>query len=364
MNRDYRVRVESRSRDEVGQLVAAFNDMVEQVEARDAALAGARDSLERRVEERTRELQQQVTERTAAEARLAENDARLTEAQGIAQLGSWKWDPDTGSVTWSDEVYRTHGLLPAGFGGTLEHFIACAHPEDRGLVREALLAARDGSRPLTLDYRVIRPDGSVRFLHCARQDDLGFRRPSGAPAGDAAGHHREAPRRPGDPGPEQRARSAHGRAGGSEQGARGLLVLRLARPAGAAASDQRLLADAHRGLRRGPGCHGSALPRRDREQRQLHRQPDLMTRRFDGLRGRRWSRATSTWRPSPGRSGRTAGARPETRRGVAPGGPATVPGDRAMPAGLREPHRQRPEGTRAAASGLSSRSAAQPVATS
>jgi PAS domain S-box len=54
--RDYTVRARKRGEDETGRLIDTFNGMLDQIQARDAALQEARDQLERRVELRTKEL--------------------------------------------------------------------------------------------------------------------------------------------------------------------------------------------------------------------------------------------------------------------------------------------------------------------
>ena len=54
--KDYSVRASREGRDEVGRLIEGFNEMLSQIQERDAALEGARANLERRVEERTSEL--------------------------------------------------------------------------------------------------------------------------------------------------------------------------------------------------------------------------------------------------------------------------------------------------------------------
>jgi PAS domain S-box-containing protein len=156
-SRDYGVRAESRGSDELGELIEGFNDMLAQIQTRDEALARARDELEERVRDRTRELEQEILERRATET-------LLQEAQQIARLGSWEWHPDTGAVTWSDEVYRIYGLLPKDFGGRSEEFLLSAHPDDRRLLQEGLEVARSTREPLALDYRIILRDGSVRWL--------------------------------------------------------------------------------------------------------------------------------------------------------------------------------------------------------
>lgn len=69
-DRDYSLRAHKASADELGQLVDGFNDMLEQVQARDRELRAARELLEARVAERTQELQQEVVERQQSEVRL------------------------------------------------------------------------------------------------------------------------------------------------------------------------------------------------------------------------------------------------------------------------------------------------------
>jgi PAS domain S-box-containing protein len=53
-----------------------------------------------------------VEERRAAEQTLRQRDAELTEAQRLAQIGSWRWDPNTDRVTWSEELCRLVGCEP------------------------------------------------------------------------------------------------------------------------------------------------------------------------------------------------------------------------------------------------------------
>jgi len=64
---NYRFRVVKRSDDELGVLVDSFNEMLAQVQGRDAALIKVKDELEVRVGERTRELQGEVDERRKAQ---------------------------------------------------------------------------------------------------------------------------------------------------------------------------------------------------------------------------------------------------------------------------------------------------------
>ena len=143
-DRDYSVRAPRRSNDEVGRLIDGFNDMLSQIQARDSALAQARDALEQRVQERT---------------------ALLDEAQQISHLGSWDWELDQDRVLYSDEMYRIHGLAPQAEPVTYEELIRGAHPDDRPALAEVLERGRRSRESFALEYRILRPDGEVRHVH-------------------------------------------------------------------------------------------------------------------------------------------------------------------------------------------------------
>jgi two-component system, sensor histidine kinase and response regulator len=72
LKKDYSLRVVKGNSDEIGFLVDKFNEMLEQIEHREAALQSAHDGLELRVDERTRELTKEVADRTRAEQELDE----------------------------------------------------------------------------------------------------------------------------------------------------------------------------------------------------------------------------------------------------------------------------------------------------
>ena len=90
--KNYSLRAVKRSNDELGELIDGFNEMLAQIQLRDAELEQARKHLEERVEERTRELQQEITDRRQAEEQLTTTAGRLErsnrELQDFAYVAS------------------------------------------------------------------------------------------------------------------------------------------------------------------------------------------------------------------------------------------------------------------------------------
>jgi len=80
--KDYSLRVRKTSRDEIGSLVDRFNEMLEQIQQSNAALQHAYGDLERRVDERTRELQQEIAERKLTERKLEDRQSFLNSLIG------------------------------------------------------------------------------------------------------------------------------------------------------------------------------------------------------------------------------------------------------------------------------------------
>jgi diguanylate cyclase (GGDEF)-like protein/PAS domain S-box-containing protein len=106
-----------------------------------------------------------ITARKTTETALRTREASLTEAQRIAHLGSWEYDIGQDTLSWSDEMYRIAGHTPQSFLPTHEHLLTAIHPDDRPLIKSGLTTSLLGERPDGLDYRIIRPDKTVRVVH-------------------------------------------------------------------------------------------------------------------------------------------------------------------------------------------------------
>ncbi len=88
---NYSVRATKQGNDELGDIIEGFNAMLDQIQNQDGALQEARDHLERRVEERTRELTQQIAERELAQSELERTHSQLVDASrqaGMAEIAT------------------------------------------------------------------------------------------------------------------------------------------------------------------------------------------------------------------------------------------------------------------------------------
>lgn len=79
-------------------------------------------------------------------------------------MGVWEWRIPDNHVYWSADVEKIHGLAPGAFDGTIEMQRKDLHPEDREAVIAQLQRTLVQRTPHHLTYRIIRPDGEVRWL--------------------------------------------------------------------------------------------------------------------------------------------------------------------------------------------------------
>ena len=97
--------------------------------------------------------------------KLRDSERKLEAAQKIAHVGWWERDLVTSRVALSDEVQRIFGVEPVDLPQWQQRWIDLIHPDDRAKAAAAAAAALSGGPRYDVEYRVIRPDGTLRVVH-------------------------------------------------------------------------------------------------------------------------------------------------------------------------------------------------------
>jgi PAS domain S-box-containing protein len=113
-----------------------------------------------------------ITDRKLAEAALKESEAALKTASHLAKLGHWKWDLQSDTHYWSDDVYRFFGLVPGG--------PTIGYPEIRdrftrdswSRLAAAIEACRSEGTAYACDAEIVRTDGSRLWITARGEADL------------------------------------------------------------------------------------------------------------------------------------------------------------------------------------------------
>ena len=104
-------------------------------------------------------------DRVALHEQVRRNHRQLSDAQALAQVGSWEWDLASDTVHWSPELYRLHGIQPEAEGFRYADVLALVHPDDRAAFEQTVRAACETREPFTIEHRAVQPDGTVVLLH-------------------------------------------------------------------------------------------------------------------------------------------------------------------------------------------------------
>ena len=112
-----------------------------------------------------------ITERKKNEQELKENSERLEVAQSVAHVGSWEYFVKSDQAIWSKEMFRIFDLNLQEKAPNIAEYSKLIHPQDLkrlGELMRELIAVGKKDQTLSFDYRIIRPDGSIRYLHSER----------------------------------------------------------------------------------------------------------------------------------------------------------------------------------------------------
>jgi PAS domain S-box-containing protein len=105
-----------------------------------------------------------IHDRKLAEEKLKKSEANLAEAQRVAHVGNWEFDVLTQEITWSEELFHIFGFDPTQPEPTLDEHIQRIHPDDRALWQTIVRKVMVTGKPHQLDFRIVQPDGSIRFI--------------------------------------------------------------------------------------------------------------------------------------------------------------------------------------------------------
>ena len=108
---------------------------------------------------------QDITNQKRLEQSLHESEKRLSLAVSTARIGYWRWNIETNFVEWFGDHECLFGIKNSEFGGTIDHVQAMVHPEDREKGMANLLKTLKEEVPFDNTYRVVHPDGSIRWLN-------------------------------------------------------------------------------------------------------------------------------------------------------------------------------------------------------
>jgi PAS domain S-box-containing protein len=125
-----------------------------------------------------------IDERKTAEEQLRRNSQELqrsefylAEGQRLAHMGSWAFNPD-GFYYWSPELFRMHGLDPAGKPPSLQQYLDCVHPQDRKSMEDLIKGLVAQASHFDATKRIVRPDGEVRHIRCVGAPLVGNQSPT------------------------------------------------------------------------------------------------------------------------------------------------------------------------------------------
>ncbi|HEY3462671.1 MAG TPA: PAS domain-containing protein, partial [Gaiellaceae bacterium] len=94
-------------------------------------------------------------------------DRQLRLALQLGNLSTWTWNLETGEVDWSRDAEAQKGYVPERFGRTLEAYLDVVHPDDVARVRETLLRAAETETGFEIEFRIVLPDGTIRWRTAA-----------------------------------------------------------------------------------------------------------------------------------------------------------------------------------------------------
>ena len=96
-------------------------------------------------------------------------NGRLHLAVEAGKSVGWEWDLKTGRLSWFGDLQTMFGIPSDTFVGRMEDFFRYVHPEDRQMEAKTVADARQSRKPYAAEFRVVRLDGTVRWVAATGQ---------------------------------------------------------------------------------------------------------------------------------------------------------------------------------------------------
>ena len=131
-------------------------------------------TLEKLVQERTRELQRQIADRSRAEAALLDSRRLLAQAEKMGRVGGWEFDIATKEQTWTETVFDIHQVAQVAHAGqpSVEEGLKFYTPASRPIIEAAVRRAIEQGEPFDLELEINTAQGQLRSVHVIGQTDL------------------------------------------------------------------------------------------------------------------------------------------------------------------------------------------------
>lgn len=109
--------------------------------------------------------QERSTEYAAYSARLEEFTRQLEDAQKIARVGNWTFDPESGALWWSKQLFDIFGIDRGTASSELYSvYLSRIHPEDRPELVRRVQNTIERGEGYSIEHRIVLPDASVRYI--------------------------------------------------------------------------------------------------------------------------------------------------------------------------------------------------------
>ena len=105
-----------------------------------------------------------ITARKRAEQSLVTSETQLRLSLDLAPFATWDWHIESDRVQWNDYHFRLLGYEPGEVDPTPELWHQAVHPDDVAWVDRAMMRALCNRSEYEAEYRLIRLDGSVRWV--------------------------------------------------------------------------------------------------------------------------------------------------------------------------------------------------------